>query len=300
MGLAAAWSGAVGWLRSIAPDRRSLGADSLAAVPGAIGSVPDGMASGVLAGVSPIHGPYANLAGAIGGGLTVSTKLMVVATTSAAALAAGSAVAGVPSQQRAAALALLTLCSAALMVLAGLVRLGRYTRFVSHSVMTGFLTGVAVNIVLGQLPDLAGAEASGPFALAKAIDLVPHPGRVELASLATGVAALLILAIATRTRIKGAASLLALVVPTLVLVAVSDTSVARVSDAGAIPAGLPGVALPDLGLFSFSLLTGAVAVAAIVLVQEPGCASRLLLPMAGRRAWTATSSVRGSVTRCPV
>lgn len=85
--------------------------------------------------------------------------MMVVATTSAAALAAGSAVAGVapPHRASALALALLTLSSAALMVLAGLVRLGRYTRFVSHSVMTGFLAGVAVNIVLGQLPDLAVA-----------------------------------------------------------------------------------------------------------------------------------------------
>ena len=39
-----------------------------------------------------------------------------------------------------------------LMVVAGVLRLGRYTRFVSHSVMIGFLTGVAVNIVAGQIP----------------------------------------------------------------------------------------------------------------------------------------------------
>ena len=48
------------------------------------------------------------------------------------------------------------------MVLAGMARLGRYTRFVSHSVMLGFLTGVAVNIILGQLPDLTGASPRVP------------------------------------------------------------------------------------------------------------------------------------------
>jgi sulfate permease, SulP family len=40
-----------------------------------------------------------------------------------------------------------------------LLKLDRYTRFVSYSVMTGFLTGVAVNIVCGQIPDLTGAKA---------------------------------------------------------------------------------------------------------------------------------------------
>jgi MFS superfamily sulfate permease-like transporter len=94
------------------------------------------------------------------------------------------------------ALALLTFCSGAFTVPAGVARFGRYTRFVSHSVMTGFLTGVALNIALGQLPDLVGANASGPFALAKALDLVEHLGRVQLASLATGLGALLVLVLA--------------------------------------------------------------------------------------------------------
>ena len=46
------------------------------------------------------------------------------------------------------------------MIAAGLLKLGRYTRFVSISVMIGFLTGVATNIVLGQLGNLTGAAAS--------------------------------------------------------------------------------------------------------------------------------------------
>jgi branched-chain amino acid transport system permease protein len=64
----------------------------VAGLPGAIASVPDGMASAVLAGVNPVHGLYASFAGPVAGGMTASTKLMVITTTTASALAAGSAV----------------------------------------------------------------------------------------------------------------------------------------------------------------------------------------------------------------
>jgi sulfate permease, SulP family len=78
-------------VRSIGPQRATLRQDAMAGLPGSVASVPDGMASAVLAGVNPIHGLYAAFAGPVGGGLTSSTRLMVITTTSAAALAAGSA-----------------------------------------------------------------------------------------------------------------------------------------------------------------------------------------------------------------
>ena len=127
-----------------------------------------------LVGVSPVHGLYASTAGPIAGGLTTSTELMLVTTTSAAALAAGSALAGTSAADRPGALTALTLMAEPLMIVAAALRAGRYTRFVSHSVMTGFLTGVAANIVLGQIPNLLGVSASGSINLAKAINaLIP-------------------------------------------------------------------------------------------------------------------------------
>jgi sulfate permease, SulP family len=252
------------------PSARDLRKDALAALPGAVGSVPDGMAAGVLAGINPIHGIYASIAGPVAGGLTAGTQLMAVTTTSAAALATGSAVAGVDADERGSAVALLTLIAGALMVGAGIARLGRYTHFVAHSVMIGFLTGVAVNIVLGQLPDLLGASAEGPFALAKAADVVLHPGRIDLASALTGAGALVLLVLAARFGLTSVGALLALVLPTLGLAAAGATGVARVEDSGAIPGGFPTPALPDLGAVTPALLTGAAAVAAIVLVQGAG------------------------------
>ena len=121
------------------------------------------MASSVLVGVNPVFGLYASFAGPIAGGLTSSSRLMVVTTTSAASLAAGSALSSMDPADRPGALFLLTLMAGIVMVLAGVFKLGRYTRFVSQSVMTGFLTGVAVNIIFGQLGDLTGSTGQGGY-----------------------------------------------------------------------------------------------------------------------------------------
>jgi len=260
------------WFGQIRPEKGTVRQEAIAGIPGAIGSVPDGMAAAVLTGVNPVFGLYASFAGPVAGGLSASTRLMVITTTSAAALAAGSAVAIVPADERPAALFLLTLIAGGLMVVAGVLRLGRYTRFVSHSVMIGFLTGVAVNIVAGQIPDLAGAEAEGRFAIAKAFSVLTDPASINPASLAVGLGAIAILLLVGRTPLGSFAAIFALAVPTLAAILLDATSVAVVSDVGDIPQGLPLPALPELNQININVIVGAMSVAAIVLVQGSGVA----------------------------
>jgi sulfate permease, SulP family len=267
-----AMSAASRWLHSVRPERRHLRADLLAGLPGAISSVPDGMAAAVLAGVNPVQGLYASFAGPVAGGLSSNTRLMVITTTSAAALAAGSALHNVPSAQRPEAVPLLVIMVGIALAAAGIMRLGRYTRFVSYSVMIGFLTGISVNIVCGQISDLTGAPAQGNFPLAKAVNVLSHPDRINLPSLLAGLAALAILLLLARTRVAVFSALIALAIPTVVVAAAGAESVAKVGDAGGIPRGIPLPHLPDLRLLSFSLVTGALAIAAIVLVQGAGVA----------------------------
>jgi len=260
------------WFRSVRPEKGTVRQEAIAGLPGAIGSVPDGMAAAVLTGVNPVFGLYASFAGPTAGGLTASTRLMVITTTSAAALAAGSAVAAVPSDQRPAALFLLTLIAGVLMVVAGLLRLGRYTRFVSHSVMIGFLTGVAVNIVAGQIPDLTGAPSEGRFAIAKAFNVLINPALIDPASLAVGLSAIGLLVLAGRTPWATFGAIIALAIPTLAVIVLDATGVAVVSDVGEIPQGVPLPQLPELNQITFDVVLGAVSVAAIVLVQGSGVA----------------------------
>ena len=66
-----------------------------------------------------------------------------------------------------------------MMILAGVLRWGRFTRFVSVSVLTGFLTGVAVNIVLGQLGDLLGSPQTGKPAVSQGVEC-RHPSKRDV------------------------------------------------------------------------------------------------------------------------
>jgi SulP family sulfate permease len=260
------------WLRSVRPERAHLRADLVAGLPGAIARVPDGMAAAILAGVNPVQGLYASFAGPIVGGLSSNTRLMVISTTSAAALAAGSALQNVAPDQRPAAIPLLVILVGIALVGAGIARLGRYTRFVSYSVMIGFLTGISVNIVCSQIADLTGAQAHGDFPLAKAIDVLVHPSAIDLASLLAGLSALAILVVLARTRLSVMSALIALVIPTLVVILAGAQGVARVGDQGDIPRGIPLPHLPDPRFLSFSMVTGALAIAAIIIVQGAGVA----------------------------
>ena len=269
---AALVAGVRGWAKEVKPRRADLKRDFAAAIPSAIAAIPDGMANGVLAGVNPVQGLYASFVGRVAGGLTASTKLMVITTTSAAALTAGSAVASVPEDQRADAVVWLTLIAGALMVIAGAVGLSRYVRFVSQSVMLGFLTGLSANIFFGQLPALAGAPSEGNFALTKALNVVFHPSQIYLPSLAAGLGAILLLAVLSRTPLASIASLVALLIPTGIVMLVGLPEVATVADLGAIPRGLPIPQLPSLDTLTPTVLSAAFAVAAIVVVQGAGVA----------------------------
>ena len=281
------------WLTSIRPRRSDVKSDFVAGLTGAISGVPDGMAASVLAGVNPVHGLYASFAGPIAGGLTSSTRLMVITTTSAAALAAGSAISGVDEPDRAEALILLTVLAGLVLLVAGVLRVGRYVRFVSHSVMRGFLTGIAINIVLGQIPVLLGVDASGRVAVTKTIDSFRDPSEIQLASLLSGLGALALLVLLSRTRLGLFSSVIALVVPTVLVIVLDADSVARVSDVGTIPTGLPVPRFPDFSLLTTGVITGALAVAAIILVQGAGVAESAPNPDRSRSNPNADIAAQG-------
>lgn len=277
----------------VLPEKRHLRRDIIAGLPGAISSVPDGMASSVLAGVNPAHGLYASFVGPVAGGFMSSTRLMVVTTTSAAALAAGSALATYEEAERSDAMILLTLLAGGLMIIAALLRLSRYIRFVSYSVMLGFLTGIAANMVLGQLPDLLGIDAAGSLSVTKAWYVVTHVGAVDAASAISGAAALATLVLLGLTRWSVVSSLVALLIPTIGVVVLGATSVATVNDTGTVPRGLPGVGLPELSLFSTELVGGAAAVAALVLIQGAGVAEAVPNPDGSRSSTSRDFTAQG-------
>ena len=123
-------------------------------------SVPDGLATGLLAGLNPSAGLYGYMVGTATGALVTSSFMAVQGTGAMAMVIAD--VPGLSGANAPRALVTLSLLTGAVMLVAGLLRLGSVLRFVSNAVMVGFINAVGVNIVLGQLANLTGYSADGP------------------------------------------------------------------------------------------------------------------------------------------
>jgi SulP family sulfate permease len=249
--------------------RKNLASDITAGLTTALVTIPDGMASAVLAGVNPVHGLYALMAGTPVAALTLSSQLMYVANTGALAVAVGSALTGYTGAELVAALIVLTLLVGAIQLLLGVFRLGTLLRFVSNAVLTGFMTGIAVLIVLGQLGEFTGYHSTAAHKIAQAADLVAHLNHVQWQSLVVGLVALVMILLIERTPLAKFNMVLAMLGATLLVEILDWTSVNTVADIADIPRGLPLPVLPDLALVP-QLIVPAFAVAIIGLVQASG------------------------------
>jgi sulfate permease, SulP family len=246
-----------------------LGGDLSAAATKAVDGVTGGLANAVLAGVNPVHGMYTVMVATPVAALFTSSVFMNVDSTSAIAVTAGSMLLDYPAERRSSALVVLTLLVGGCMLLAGLLRLGFLTRFVSTAVMTGFITGIAVNIILGQLGDLTGYSSAYSNKVVKGLDTLLHLGRVDGPTLAVGLATIALILVLDRTPLRKVSLLIALVVGSALVPLLGLGSVALVADVSPMPETLPRPALPDLALVP-GLLAPAVALSVIALVQGAG------------------------------
>lgn len=274
--------------------RASLRQDGIAGLNSALSSVPDGMAAGLLAGVNPVYGLYACTLGPIAGGVVSSTQLMVVTTTSASALAARQALVGLPIETRDNALFVMVILIGVFQVIFGLLKLGRLTGFVSFSVMTGFIAGIAVLTVLTQLPTVTGYQPMGDSRITQTVDLLLHTGEIQLPTLAVAALALALAVILPRTRLGNLGTLVAIAAPSLAVALFGIESVRTVRDVGGIPSGIPTLSLPSTADLTVNLLTGALAVAIIIVVQGAGVSQSVPNPDETRRSTSRDFVAQGA------
>jgi SulP family sulfate permease len=250
-------------------NRETLPSDLLAGFVVAVTSIPDAMASAILAGLNPIQGLYAIMVGTPVGALATGSVFMTVAVTSAMALAVGDSLAGYSGDALLTAVITLTILVGLFALLVGVLRLGTLVRFVSNAVMTGFLTGVAVLIILGQLGDFTGYESQYSNKVARAIDLLLHLNAVDLQTLAIGLLTIALILLFGRTRLANFSMVLAMVLVTAALLLLGWDSVQLIGDIADIPRSLPTPKLPDPSLVP-ALIGPAIAIAIIGLVQGAG------------------------------
>jgi len=253
----------------------SWGRDLLAGLVDAVVALPDGLATAALVGVNPVYGLYANAIGPTVGGALTSSQLMIVATTSASAVTAAEALSRFPPDQKPGALVILVVLTGAFLLLFGLLRAGRLVRFISHAVMTGFMLGVAVTLVLSQLPTLFGYTPRPPGDGETLMAGMLHLRWIAPHTAAIGLSALAILLILKRTRLSLWSPILALVLPTLLIKALGWHDVLTVGQQTAIPLGFPFPRPLALENLTVDLAGSAFAIAVVVAIQAAGVSQSL-------------------------
>jgi SulP family sulfate permease len=248
---------------------RHLREDSRAGVVLGVQSVPDGLATGILAGLSPLNGLYGYVVGTIVGAAVTSSAFMVVQGTGAMSMV----IADVPLLQsvddQGPAVATLAVLTGAVMLAAGLLKLGRLLRFVSNAVLVGFMNAVGVNIVLGQLANFTGYAAPGANRIVRSVNTVLSPRELDWRSVAIGVATIALIIVLERTRLKALGLVVAVIVTSAAAAVLGWTTVATLDDLGVSLDGLPPLALPSLALVP-ELVVPAASLAFVGLVQGAG------------------------------
>ena len=156
------------WLPSY--DRAWLRGDVAAGIAVTALIVPKNLGYAGIAGVPLQNGLYAAAAGAIVYPLFCTSRQISTGPSSSLAAVAGGAVvvAGLAGDQAAQLVAAIALVTGLLFLALALLRLGWIARFLSKAVVTGFLAGAAIDVVIGELPKLTGTEAEGDERVARA------------------------------------------------------------------------------------------------------------------------------------
>jgi high affinity sulfate transporter 1 len=250
--------------------------------------VPVGIAYAEASGVPGIYGLYATIVPLLAYALFGPSRILVLGPDSslAAVILAVVAPLSAGDPQRAITIAaMMALVSGAICVGAGLARLGFITELLSKPIRYGYMNGIALTVLLSQLPKLLGfkVDAQGPLRQAWAIVEQIAAGQTNLVALALGGGALaLILVLKRSPRVPGI--LIAVVVATVIVAALDLGARAGVSVLGTLPQGLPKLSIPlprfdDLA----PVLTGGAAVALVAFadtsVLSRAYAARLHTPV---------------------
>jgi len=210
--------------------------------------VPKALGYAGIAGVPIQYGLYAAAAGAILYAIFGTSRQISTGPSSALAAVAGSAVivAGLSSSEETVALvAAITFVTGILFLLLALFKMGWISQFLSKAVITGFLFGAAIEVVIGELPKITGTTAEGENAWQDLISWLGTLPDTDWATLLVGLVSLVVIFGLRRAapRVPGS---LVLVIGGLVASAALGLEELGIAMVGDVPSGMPTIVLPDL------------------------------------------------------
>lgn len=208
--------------------------------------VPKSLGYAGIAGVPIQHGLYAAAAGAILYGLFGTARQIATGPSSALAAVAGSAVvlASASGDDAVELVAAITVVTGLLFVLLAIFKMGWISLLLSKAVITGFLFGAAIDVVVGELPKITGTSAEGANSWRKLGNWIGDLGDTDSATLVVGAVSLaVVLAIRfSRLKVPGA---LVLVVGGLLMSVLFNFDEHGVALVGDVPRGFVAPTLPS-------------------------------------------------------
>ena len=256
--------------------RAQLPRDLVAGITLAALGIPEVLGYARIAGMPVVTGLYTLLLPlALFAVLGASRHLVVAADSATAAILAAALVrlADPGSAQYIRLAGLAALLTGVLLLLARLARLGFLASFLSRTVLLGFLTGVGIQIAIGQLPDMLGVSVSSPHTLVvlgETVAALPQAQGLTVA-VSLGVIAVMMAVRRITRRIPGA---LIAVVGAIIASRVAHLAAHGVSVLGYVPRGLPAFGLPAFGLHDTLALLGTSASIFLVILAQSAATAR--------------------------
>jgi sulfate permease, SulP family len=261
----------LGWIPAY--DRADLRPDLVAGLVGWGVMVPVAMAYAGLAGLPPQVGLVTAFAAMAAYAVFGTSRHLKVTTSSSvavmsAAVVGALAVAGEPRYaELSAALALMV---GLFLLLAGVARLGFMSQFLAKSVVTGFVIGLAITVMVSQLPALLGLPSSTGGVLQRVLDLLGRGASLSVGTLAVGLSAIVLILVLRRIAPKVPGALIALV-GGIAVSAVLDLSSKGVAVVGTVQTGIPSPSLPVVAIQDIGFLaTGAMGIVFLALAESLG------------------------------
>ena len=236
--------------------------------------VPESLAYATIAGVPPVVGLYAAVPALAIYALVGSSRHLIVSPMSATAALSLGIVADVAGRDGDVVVltVALALATGLVAMAAGLLRLGFLASFISEPVLKGFIIGLALTIMIGQLPALVGVEKGSGNFFEKTWDLLSHLDDAQALATVVGLGSLVALLCLRRwlPLVPGSLAVALLGIVAVSLFGLDDHGLAIV---GAIDPGLPEVGLPDVSSSDFlDLLAASVGIMLVGFAEGLGAA----------------------------
>jgi len=261
----------LGWLPKY--ERTWLRTDLIAGLTVVALLIPEGMAYAQIAGMPPQTAFYAAPIGLLAFAIFGTSRQLVVAVSAIIAtmsFATVSLIVAPNTTEFILLTAALAVLAGLISILAGFLKLGRVAQFFSESVMVGFISGLALVIVVKQLPKLLGIEGGSGNFWERLYDVIIHLPETHLTTLIVGVVCLILMVALEHFFHKLPAALVALVFGIAISVIFGLES-RGVEIVGAIPAGLAPPQWPAVGLQNWwLLLPGALGLALVNFAEAIG------------------------------